>query len=138
MVDLEFQPRFGWIQGLCFSLCAISYTSTYEVLSYIGSVFLFIMNDCIYSTVFCLYSLKELGGFSVRKRHSFKFERLGLNLCFSLLENFTTFSASWETEQAKKKRAWESGKDIEGPSWGSYKNWEKDVGKNDQRILLAN
>lgn len=39
------------------------------------SLCLFIMSGCIYPIAFCSYSLKELSGFRVRKRHSLMFKR---------------------------------------------------------------
>lgn len=61
------------------------------------------MSDCICPIVFCLQSLKELCGFSVRKRHSLMFKRLGLTFVLFPSRKFTTSSVSQEIKLAEEK-----------------------------------
>lgn len=75
VIELEFGPRFGWLQGLGFSLCVYHTPTSWRWFLALVQLCLFTMSNCTYSIVFCSYSLEKLGGFSLRKRHSFIFKR---------------------------------------------------------------
>ena len=76
-----------------------------------GSMCLFIMSNCICPLVFCLYSLKKLDVFSIRKKNL----RDCINTCAFLSGEFI-FHGIPGDKIGRGKRAREAGKGTERPS----------------------
>ena len=90
------------------------------------------MSNYTSSIVFCSYSLKEFGGFSLRKRHSFIFKRPELIPVLPQTpapENLTTSDASQETEVAEKKGPGVRGKAQKDQDEGPTENMEVKCGE---------